>query len=103
MIGDRDGLQLAIDLVLYDAHGRLYAVLDTKYKLAEKPAARDVNQIISYATIKNAPQAILIYPAQQAAPLDVRLPNLRLRSISFPLDLPLANAGERFLTSLFAE
>jgi len=101
-VGQQDELRFEIDLVLYDGDGRVTAVLDTKYKTPAQSAMADVNQVVTYAQAKNASQAILIYPAALARPLDVQLHQLRVRSLTFAVTDDLEQAGQRFLADLLA-
>jgi 5-methylcytosine-specific restriction endonuclease McrBC regulatory subunit McrC len=48
-------------------------VLDTKYKVHEKPSASDVSQVITYALAKNCTEAVLLYPSNQTAPIREKL------------------------------
>jgi 5-methylcytosine-specific restriction enzyme subunit McrC len=75
-------------------------VLDTKYKTADKPDNADINQIIAYATAKNSPNAILIYPTPLAQPLGTHLHNIHIRTLTFSLADDLEGAGQQFLSAL---
>lgn len=99
-IGQHHELQFDIDLVLYDQQGEARAVLDTKYKAAETAATADINQIVTYAKAKRCHEAILVYPAPLARPLNVQLHDLHLRSLTFALDGNLQEAGHQFLHKL---
>lgn len=101
-VGQDDQLRFEIDLVLYDGEGRVTAVLDTKYKTADKAANADISQVIAYAQAKGSPQAILIYPAPLKQPLQVTLHGLRLRSLTFPISGDLDEAGNQFLAHLLS-
>ncbi len=94
------GLQFDIDLVLYEANGQPYAVLDTKYKTPTRPSNSDVNQIIAYAQAKGCRDAVLVYPVGLERPLNVMLDGLRLRSLTFGLDGELDVTGGKFLVDL---
>jgi 5-methylcytosine-specific restriction enzyme subunit McrC len=99
-VGADNELRFDIDLVLYDGQGEVHAVLDTKYKVPHKINHADINQIVTYAKAKRCHQAILIYPAPLTKPLDVRLEDLRIRSLAFVLDGDLEASGEAFLAAL---
>ncbi len=101
-IGRQGALHFVIDLVLYDrVTGQVRCVLDTKYKApGAMPDAADIAQIIAYAQAKAAPEAILIYPVELAEPVDATVNQIRVRTLTFPLDGDLENAGQRFLQSL---
>lgn len=100
IVGAQDELQFDVDLVLYDGHGRAHTVLDTKYKTPDKPANDDVSQIVTYAKAKGCRDAVLIYPAALERPLNVMIGDVHLRSLAFPLDGDLEQAGQRFIHAL---
>ncbi len=96
-----DQVSAFIDLVIYAAGTQQpRCVLDTKYKPSDKPAQEDINQVVAYAEVKQCSEAALIYPAPLAKPLDIRWGNIRVRSLSFPLDGDLEQAGQSFLRQL---
>jgi 5-methylcytosine-specific restriction enzyme subunit McrC len=99
-VGANDDVQFDIDLVLYDGSGRARAVLDTKYKAPEQTNNPDFNQIVTYAKAKGCHQAILIYPTPLTAPLDVRMDDLHVRSLTFALGGDLEVAGQQFIRAL---
>lgn len=90
-----------IDQVLYDlATDEARAVLDTKYKAPDKAADTDIHQMISYAKAAECYEAFLIYPTGPKEPLDVRIDDIRVRSLTFSLDSDLDRAGQAFLQEL---
>ena len=94
-------LRFQIDLVLYHEFSQTpVAVLDTKYKTDQQPAAADVAQMVAYAQAKGAPQAILIYPTPLARPLQARIGQVQLRALTFALDGDLEQAGRQLLAQL---
>jgi 5-methylcytosine-specific restriction enzyme subunit McrC len=95
-----EGLRFEIDLVIFDEAGSPVAILDTKYKSPEKPDTRDFSQVVTYARIKGCNQAVLVYPAPLARPLDVRLRDTRVSSLIFDLSGDLEKAGQDFLGAL---
>jgi 5-methylcytosine-specific restriction enzyme subunit McrC len=95
-----EGLRFEIDLVIFDEAGAPLAILDTKYKTPEQPDTRDFSQVVTYARIKGSNQAVLIYPAPLARPLDVRLRETRVNSLIFDLSGDLEQAGQDFLEAL---
>lgn len=96
-VGSGPDLQFAIDLVIYDRQGQAKMVMDTKYKVPERMATQDFSQVVTYAKAKGCRQAILIYPGPLTQPIDVRLEELHIRSLTFSLDDDLDSAGRRFL------
>ncbi len=90
------------DLVIYDRRtGQARYILDTKYKVPEQPSQSDISQVITYAHMKQSPEAVLIYPAQPMRPLDARSHGIRVRSIYFNLGKDLEKAGRQFLAELW--
>ncbi|HXF64306.1 MAG TPA: hypothetical protein VNK95_21940 [Caldilineaceae bacterium] len=95
------GLHFAIDLVVTDAQGRPRWVLDTKYKTpASGPDGADVAQVLAYAQVQGAPEAVLVYPAPLAQPLDVWVNGVRVRTLAYRLDGDLETAGAAFIAAL---
>lgn len=94
-------LYFDIDIVLYDAvtDTALY-VLDTKYKIPSKPAADDISQVVSYAVALGCSEAVLVYPKPLDRPLDTKINDIRVRSLTFSLDGNLDKAGNKFLLDL---
>jgi 5-methylcytosine-specific restriction enzyme subunit McrC len=92
-------LHFTIDLVI--SAGRQRWVVDTKYKLPTGgPDAADVAQVLAYAQVQGAQQAVLVYPAPLPTPVDVTVGGIRLRTLSFRLDQQLNTAGESLVAAL---
>jgi 5-methylcytosine-specific restriction enzyme subunit McrC len=90
-----------IDLLLGDSEtNEILYVLDTKYKDPDRVDNTDRNQVVTYATLLNCKNAILIYPQNLKAPIDKQIGDIRVRSLTFSLDSDLNEAGKTFLTSL---
>lgn len=100
VLGENGELRFDVDLVLYGQNGRALAVLDTKYKAAETAANADVSQIVTYAQARQCRQAVLIYPQPLARPLNVQIGAVQVRTLTFPLDRPLDQAGDIFWRQL---
>ena len=89
------------DLVIYErATNEVRCILDTKYKVVDKPSDDDIAQVIAYAFMKQSPEAVLVYPVQPKVPLDVTRYGIRVRSVSFDLEKDLEQAGQKFLADL---
>ncbi|MCA9970674.1 MAG: hypothetical protein KC425_10690 [Anaerolineales bacterium] len=99
-VGRAGGLQLTADLVLLDGAGRPEIVLDTKYKTPHKADNADVSQVVTYAQALGCREAVLVYPAPLPQPLDVRLQDLRVRTLAFGLADDLDVAGRGLLAAL---
>lgn len=99
-VGRQNELRFNVDLVLYDRHQQPQMVLDTKYKTAERPASADVQQIATYARLRDCREATLVYPQAPGTTLDVQIGDVRLRTLSFSLDGDLEAQGQAFLRAL---
>ena len=92
-------LHFTIDLVI--SAGRQRWVVDTKYKTPiGGPDTADVAQVLAYAQVQGAQQAVLVYPTPIAQPLDVTVGGVRLRTLTFALDENLDAAGETLVAAL---
>jgi 5-methylcytosine-specific restriction enzyme subunit McrC len=92
-------LHFTVDLVI--SAGRQRWVVDTKYKTPTAgPDSADVAQVLAYAQVQNAQQAVLVYPTPVPQPLDVQIGGVRLRTLSFQLDGNLNLAGELLAAAL---
>jgi 5-methylcytosine-specific restriction enzyme subunit McrC len=56
--------------------------------------------MISYANVTRCYEAFLIYPTPLKELLDVRIRDIRIRSLTFSLDGELDQAGQVFLQDL---
>lgn len=102
-LGEQQEIDLRIDLVVADREtGRTLCVLDTKYKADDSPSNPDINQVATYALAKNCRHAVLVYPRPPAQPFNVVIgyPGIRVRTLAFPLDGDIEEAGRTFLTEL---
>lgn len=92
-------LHFTIDLVI--SAGRRRWVLDTKYKVPSGgPDTADVAQVLAYAQVQGAQEAVLVYPTPITQPLDVKVGGVRLRTLTFALDTALDEAGEALVAAL---
>ena len=105
-VGTSAALHFAIDLLIQvapvglDGSGTRW-VLDTKYKVPEAgPDPADVAQVLAYAQVQAAQQAILVYPQPLPRPLDTQVQGIRLRTLTFDLSGDLDAAGRRLLAAL---
>lgn len=98
-ISARNQLNFIIDLIIFDTfEERVRYVLDTKYKITNKPAPNDIQQMIAYAHIKQCDAAILVYPSP--APFEAQINNIQVQSLTFALDDDLDAAGHAFMERL---
>ena len=73
-------------LVKEKMSGRTVHVIDTKYKIPDKPSNRDIFQVVAYAAQQECRSAILVYPASLPIPLDIEVGDVHVCSIPFPID-----------------
>lgn len=100
-LGDSGDLVFRIDMVICDsATMRPLCVLDTKYKIPDKPSQADINQAVTYASIKGCTEAVLVYPSRLARPIDVEIGQIRVRSMTFAIHDDLNYEGRKFLNEL---
>lgn len=95
-------VSINIDITLDDMRtGRTVAVLDTKYKAPDQPAASDIQQVVAYAEAKNCQRAILIYPTPLANPINgLWGKDIQVQSLVFRLDDDIEKGGRMLLESL---
>ncbi len=80
--------------MLYDRNtGRPVAVLATKYKPEDRPAAEDLEQIVAYAQAKGCREAILVYPITLPGQFNEPVGDIRVRSLGFVLGGDLEDRG----------
>ncbi|MDC0833689.1 restriction endonuclease [Geitlerinema sp. CS-897] len=102
-LDDNEKFVYKIDLVIYDRHTHeVRYVLDTKYKVPQKPSSDDLAQIHSYARTQHCREAVLIYPEPLRYPYKNYIDReTRVRTLIFTIDGDLEKAGKVFLTQLF--
>jgi 5-methylcytosine-specific restriction enzyme subunit McrC len=100
--GDQGEFTIQIDLLLSDAEtGQALCVLDTKYKIPDRPSMEDIEQVVAYAVAKNCGAAALVYPRPLDHELDLKWGgSVHVRSFSFDLRGTLEEAGRAFSQSL---
>jgi 5-methylcytosine-specific restriction enzyme subunit McrC len=90
-----------IDLVLRDMiTDRVLAVIDTKYKRDQKPIEEDIKDIVAYAVRMGTDSGILIYPSTDTQSIDLKVGDVRVRSIVFDISRDPDNGGHSFLEKL---
>ncbi len=94
----KEGVRFEIDLVLYDAKGNALCVLDTKYKRVL--TQNDINQIRTYAGVKQCYYAVLVYPESLQRHLNTFLGRVKVQSLIFSLEGDFENTGEIFMNEL---
>jgi 5-methylcytosine-specific restriction enzyme subunit McrC len=102
-LGDHDHLQFSIDMVLHDREqSRDVAVIDAKYKVPDRISNADIAQVALYAQLRDCRNAVLVYPAAPARPLDATTAQHRIQTLWFGLDGNLEVAGRQFAAMLLS-
>ena len=71
---------------------------------AVRPAAcRDVAQVLAYAQVQGATEAVLVYPAPLRQPLDTWVNGIHVRTLAFALGGDLDVAGWELIGGLTAK
>jgi 5-methylcytosine-specific restriction enzyme subunit McrC len=83
-----------IDLVLNDEQGNPLCVADTKYKDGAHVSEEDIHQIYFYAGAMGVREAVLIYPTPLIQPVDTRIGDVHVRTLSLDLAGDLEQAGQ---------
>lgn len=87
------GLGIRVDLLLRDADGRVVCVMDTKYKLDDKPRLDDCQQVVAYAVACGCKEAVLLYPRKLDTAWEIWFGDVRVRALWFGLEGDLVEAG----------
>lgn len=103
-LGSNAGVHFAMDLVVSDAQGQPVWVIDTKYKVPERgPEPADVAQVLAYAQVQGAAEAVLVYPTPLRQPLDTWVNGIHVRTLAFALGGDLDVAGWELIRNLTAK
>lgn len=101
-IGTDQNRYFEVDLVLYRADTlEPVCVLDTTYK-ADKPHIEDLAQVAAYAESKACNHAVLIAPNPIDQPLNEKVGDIRVRSLTFGLEGDLENGGHKFVAEFLS-
>lgn len=100
-LDENSEMKFIMDLVIFNAadHTPL-VVLDTKYKVHDSATMQDYAQVLTYAENIGCTEAVLVYPAELATPLNIKKNRIRVRGLAFNLGMDLNEAGEKFLGDL---
>jgi 5-methylcytosine-specific restriction enzyme subunit McrC len=102
-IGDSADIVFRLDIVVSNVDNlRPAFIIDTKYKVPDTPSTADIAQAVTYATLKNCGDAILLYPRKLKRPVDTLIGAIRVRSLTFPIDGDLDDGGRSFLAELLS-
>ena len=106
-------LEFVIDVLIRDRRTNCpLAVLDTKYKTAERPKATDIQQVVAYAARMGVKHAFLVYPSRAGADVVVTVSPtgdavdsraVEVRSLFFDIGSDLEEAGTQFLQALLTD
>jgi len=103
-VGEAAWLRFRVDLVLREREtGPVWCVLDTKYKGSGEVDQAYISQVVTYAKLKGATQAVPIYPTPLAYSLDHVFGDVRDRACTFSLAGDLEQAGQAFLKSVLSD
>ena len=102
-VGSAGAVNFDLDLAIrVQGSGRALCVVDTKYKRPERPSNDDISQVVTYALLEGCDDAVLVYPAPLAVPIDLVIGHVRVRSLTFDISGDLREGGARFLGGLLA-
>ena len=102
-VDEKNGRQIAIDIVIYNRLGQATAVLDTKYKAPDHPDMADIYQVAFYAHQQDCAHAYLVYPADLPQSIIGRNRDVTYRNITFALDGDIEVNGRKFLEQVLAD
>lgn len=107
LLGGEAAVTFIFDILVKDRRdGTTLCVVDTKYKVPEKPSNDDIFQVVTYATQQRCREAALVYPEGLSSPINVTIGDVRVRSLSFPLSgergEELEEGGKEFLHDLLS-
>ena len=95
------GLNYDIDLVIYATETDTpLCVLDTKYKQPEAPSHADINQMVTYARLKQCKMAVLLYPTPLPVPFKAQVADTGIYAMAFDIAGDLEAAGLLLLSEL---
>jgi 5-methylcytosine-specific restriction enzyme subunit McrC len=101
VIGEDCKVSFRADLILYEKENtKPICILETKYKIPERPESSDVAQAIAYSEIINCNTAIIVYPEPLRFPIDEKPNQIRIKSMTFSVSDDLEFAGMKFLIEL---
>ena len=106
-------LRFDIDVLIRDRRTkRPMAVLDTKYKVAERLQEADIQQVVAYATRMGVRHAFLVYPSCAGAGVEAMVgpgaealdsKSVQVRSLVFDIGFDLEESGSQFRQILLAK
>ena len=106
-------LRFDIDVLIRDRRTkRPMAVLDTKYKVAERLQETDIQQVVAYATRMGVRHAFLVYPSCAGAGVEAMVgpgaealdsKSVQVRSLVFDIGFDLEESGSQFCQILLAK
>jgi 5-methylcytosine-specific restriction enzyme subunit McrC len=82
------------------ATGAPRGVFDTKYLADPQPATDAIAQVVAYARAVGCHAALLIAPVAPTPPLDLRVGDIRVRALAFPLAGDLDATGQEVLAAI---
>ncbi|MBC8466533.1 MAG: restriction endonuclease [Deltaproteobacteria bacterium] len=89
------------DLVIYDRDSNgPCCVLDTKYKVPDKPGSDDIAKVAAYALGLDCTEAVLVYPSAVIKGIDTHIGSVHVRSVCFGLEGDIEEQGKLFLEQI---
>jgi len=96
-------VEIEVDLVCRDRQtSKVLAVLDTKYKAAQKPSRSDLSQLALYSLRTGTNRAFLVYPSSSNSTFSARVGGVTIESLAFDIGARPRPDGESFLRTLIA-
>ena len=93
-------LVFRVDLVVRSREsGTPVCLLDTKYKLGETVSEADVQQVVAYAVELGVDRALLVYPSARSRPVQARVGNIKVESVTFDVACDFDIAGQALLAA----
>lgn len=101
--GKSGELKFHVDGVIVDRNsGSTLLILDTKYKVADRPSSDDIHEVRSYSDALGCREAVLVYPIKLPKAVDVLAGTIRVRTLTFEVDGEIEEAGKAFLEDLLS-
>ena len=96
--------QLKADLLIFDDAGKIFAVVDTKYKSEAEPEMADIYQVTFYAHQLGCPRAFLIYPfLPHNRAVSGKNQGVVYRSAVFDIGQDLTQSGQNLLRAILGQ
>ena len=94
---------ITLDMVIYQAGSDTpVLVVDTKYKIGDRPSPEDLQQIVAYSVARGCANAVLIYPTKLRHPFNGRYGRspVAIRTVAFTIEGDVEQGGREMLVEL---